>query len=110
MYTPSTGNAAGSLVPSVTIGASTTAASSTLPGNTSGNNYKLQIQISNTTTAFAYVNFGQSTSSVVAATVAASYPVAPGTVIVTVASEVCAASVILGTGTGNVVFTRGEGL
>jgi hypothetical protein len=77
---------------------------------------KNQIQIANTTTAWAYVNFGVLLGgrTVTAATVAASYPVAPGAVVaVTVDAEVNAASVILGVAPGTntaVIFTRGEGV
>jgi hypothetical protein len=72
-------------------------------------NQFVQIQISNQTASWAYVNFGVF-GAVVAATVN-SYPVGPGAVVVvSVAGEVTGASVILATGTGSVTFTRGEGL
>jgi hypothetical protein len=100
----------GTLLPSVTL-AATAASSATpiFPGAVT--NYKQQIQIANQGTAWAYVNFGVF-GNVAAATVAASYPVAPGAVVVvTVDKEVTGATVIMGAaGTGNVVFTRGEGL
>jgi len=106
---------AGTLSPSVTVAATNASAtaSTVFPGNT-GNNYS-QIQIANTTSAWAHVNFGlvQGGQTVPAATVAASYPVAPGAVvIVSVAQEVNAASVILATAPAastSVIFTRGEG-
>lgn len=110
LYGPNAGAGAGSLVASVTISGATTAASAALPGNSSGNSDINQIQIANTTAAWAYVNFGRNTTEIPAATVASSYPVAPGAVVVvTVNSEVAAASVILGSGTGSVIFTRGAG-
>jgi hypothetical protein len=101
-------NPNGVLVPSVTISASTSAASGTLP-NSSTN----QVQIANQTAAWCYVNFGTTTTNIVAATVASSYPVAPGgVVVVTVDDEVGAASVILAAGgtAGSVTFTCGNGL
>ena len=105
LYAPSDA----ALTSSLTISASTTAASGTLPGNAQTNDFN-QIQIANTTTGWAYVNFARSTSEIAAATVAAGYPVAPGGVaVVTVSSEVAAASVILGSSTGTVIFTRGSG-
>src|SRR6266404_1171745 len=99
------GTANGVLIASVTASASNSSATITLPAGNNSN----QIQIANTTTAWAYVNFGVD-GNVTAATVAASYPVPPGlTRIVSIDSEVTGASVILGTSTGSVIFTRGEG-
>lgn len=113
MYTPGAGNAVGTLAPSTTITASVAAATNAVAFAGAQTNYQQQLQIANTTTAWAYVNFGQ-VGAVVAATVAASYPVAPGAVVVvTVDKEVTAASVILGSAPGTataVIFTRGEGL
>ena len=57
-------NPNGTMVPSVTIAASTSAASAALP--VSGTN---QIQIANQTSAWAFVSFGTTTANVVAATV-----------------------------------------
>jgi hypothetical protein len=113
LYAPSAGSAPGQLLPSTTIAATVAAAANTIPfaGVVSGNSM-VQIQISNQTTAWAFVNFGV-VGSIVAATQAAGYPVAPGvSVIVSVAAEVNGASVILATGgtAGNVTFTRGEGI
>jgi hypothetical protein len=109
LYAPNAGGGAGSLIASVTISASTTAASAALPGNVQTNDFN-QIQIANTTTGWAYINFARSTAEIAAATVAAGYPVAPGgVVVVTVTSEVAATSVILGTSSGSVIFTRGTG-
>lgn len=110
LYTKATASANGTLQASVTVAASGSNAFSTqFPGQLSGNG-SCQIQISNTTTSWAYVNFGIF-GNVTAATVAASYPVGPGAVvIITVDGEVSGAAVILSTGSGNVIFTRGEGL
>jgi aspartate 1-decarboxylase len=97
----------GTLISSVTIAASTSAAAGVLP-NTSTNS----VQIANTTNGWAFVNFGVS-GNVTAATVAAGYPVAPGAVVVvTVDDEVNGASVILAAGStsGSVIFTCGSGL
>lgn len=101
---------AGTLAPSVTVaGTSSAVASTVFPGTT--DNAFVQIQIANTSAQWAYVNFGVLALTVTAATVAGSYPVAPGSVVVvTVDKEVNAASVILASGTGNVIFTRGEGI
>lgn len=113
MYTPGGGNAAGTLAPSTTIIASVAAATNAVPFAGALTNYQQQILVTNTTTAWAYINFGQ-VGAVVAATVAASLPVAPGVGrVFTVDKEVTAASVILGVAPGTntaVIFTRGEGL
>lgn len=102
---------AGTLVASTTvIGVDTATASAKFPG-TDNNNY-CQIQIANLSTSWTYVNFGVF-GNVTAATVSASYPVAPGSVVVvSVDKEVSGCSVIHGTAaaTGNVIFTRGEGI
>ena len=98
----------GNLVASVTISATTSAASAALPITSTD-----QVQIANQTTAWAFVNFGLNTTQLVAATAAASYPVAPGAVVVvTLDSEVAAVSCILAAGgtAGNVTFTLGNGL
>lgn len=112
MYTPGAGNAVGTLAPSTTITASVAAATNAAPFSGSNTNYQQQIQIANTTTSWAFVNFG-TFGNVVAATVAAGFPVAPGAAaIVTVDKEVTAASVILNVAPGTntaVIFTRGEG-
>lgn len=103
----------GGLVASVTVAASGTAAASTrFPGGTP--NCIQQIQIANTTDKWAFVNFGNlDVAAVTAATVAASYPVAPGSVVVvSVGTDVTGASVILtgaAGGSTSVIFTRGEG-
>lgn len=105
------GAAQGSLLPSTTVAATDAAGNSGKFSGTEDNGSR-QIQIANLSTSWAYVNFGVF-GNMVAATVAASYPVAPGSVVVvTVDAEVTGASVILGTAaaTGNVIFTRGEGL
>lgn len=102
----------GTLAPSVTVAGTSTAVASTVFPGTTDNNY-VQIQIANTSAQWAYVNFGVLLGGqvVTPATVASSYPVAPGAVVVvSVDKEVNAASVILASGTGNVIFTRGEGL
>lgn len=115
LYGPNAGPAAGLFLASVTItGSNSAAASGALPGSTTGNSDLNQIQIANTTTAWAYVNVGRNTTEIVAATVAASFPVAPGVCrTITVNSEVAAVSVILGTAPGTntaVIFTRGTGV
>lgn len=99
----------GTLFPSVTLAATASSqATAVFPGSTT--NYKQQIQIANQGTTWAFVNFGIF-GNIAAATVAASYPVAPGAVVVvTVDKEVTGATVILASGTGNVTFTRGEGV
>jgi hypothetical protein len=97
----------GTLIASVTVAATTSAVAGVLP-NTGTN----QVQIANTTAGWAYVNFGIA-GNVTAATVAASYPVAPGAVVVvTVDDEVNGVSVILAAGAtaGSVTFTCGNGL
>jgi hypothetical protein len=102
---------AGTLLPSTTVAAGDTASPSDQFAGTNQNTSN-QIQIANTTSSWAYVNFGVF-GSVTAATVATGYPVGPGgVVVVSVDPEVTGASVILGTAsaTGDVIFTRGEGL
>jgi hypothetical protein len=111
LYTPATGTTAGTLSASTTVAASVANAFTTAFAGTL-NNQVVQIQIANQTTAWAYVNFGV-VGAVAAATIAASYPVAPGAVVVvSVAAEVNGAAVILAAGAtaGSVTFTRGEGL
>lgn len=102
----------GTLFPSVTVSVTSSAANSgTIPGAPNGS--AVQIQIANKTSSWAHVNFGVD-GAVVAATVASSYPVAPGSVVVvTVDPEVSGASVILDSAAGaatSVIFTRGGGL
>lgn len=101
------GSVPGSLLPSVSVSAGTTAVSGQLPFADNAN----QIQIFNgSTTGTAYLNFGDS-SSLPAATVATGYAVPPGgAFIITLSTEVSWGSVILSAGTGLVTFTRGEGL
>jgi hypothetical protein len=113
-YVAALGGNTGGLAPSVTVTASNASAtpSAQLPGPASTNTMA-QILVSNTTTAWAYVNFGV-LGSLAAATVAASLPVPPGVQkAFSVHSEVSGASVILGAAPGTntaVIFTRGEGL
>jgi len=109
LYNPTTSTTAGSLQSSLTVSASTTAAGGQLPGLTNQNDVD-QIQIANEAAAWAYVNVGVQ-GNVTAVTAATGYPVAPGSVVViSVHPEVSGVSVILASGTGNVIFTRGEGL
>ena len=115
LYGPNAGSSAGSFLASLTLtGSNSAAASGTLPGSVTGNSNLNQIQIANTTTSWAYVNVARTTTEIVAATVAASFPVAPGVCrTITVNSEVAAVSVILGTAPGTntaVIFTRGAGI
>jgi hypothetical protein len=96
---------AGTLVASVTLAATASAQPVTLPAPGGDS----QIQIANQGTTWAFVNFGVA-GNVTAATVAASYPIGPGAVVVvSVAPEVSGASCILASSTGNVTFTRGSG-
>jgi hypothetical protein len=117
-FAPVDGGVTG-FVNSVTLAATTSAQSITLPGSTGTASsptaaqpvfYK-QIQIANQTASWIYVNIGP--GAVAAATVAAGYPVAPGAVVVVtinglsyIASCICAA----GSSGGSVTFTRGQGL
>jgi hypothetical protein len=94
------------LVNSLTITTGVAAASGTLTG-TAGT--QGQLRIVNTASVFAYVNFGPST--VVAATVANSMPIAPNSVeVFTIDPNVTTVSAILGSGTGTLICTRGEGV
>lgn len=105
---------AGTLASSVTVTGTNAAATASAQISGASPDTNTQIQIANTTNQWAYVNFGVLRLTVTAATVAASYPVAPGAVVVvTVAPEVDAASVILGAAPGtdtSVIFTRGNGV
>ena len=113
-YNP-TGPVQSGFAPSVTVATnqSTATASTTIPGAGPGFN---QLQIANTTSAWAYVNVGVLLGgrTVTPATVAASYPVAPGAVVViSVHSEVNAVSVISDaapSASTSVIITRGEGI
>lgn len=113
LYTPSAQNPTaqtGTLAASVTVAATDASQASARFSGTDKNNY-CQIQISNVSTSWAYVNFGVF-GAVAAATVASSYPVPPNAIaVVSVDEEVSGATVILGTpaATGSVIFTRGEG-
>ena len=112
IYRPSTGTGTGGLVSSTTVAATTSGVASTQFAGAYDGNVLQQIQIANTTNGWAFVNFGQ-VGVLAAATVAASYPVAPGgVVVVTVPGEVNGAHVILASGatTGSVIFSRGGGL
>jgi hypothetical protein len=112
-YVPTvTGVVTGTLVTSVTIAATVASGTGTLPNIPSvGYSDQTQIQVANTSSSWAYVNFGLTAATVPAATVAASYPVGPGAVIVlSVNSEVTGVAVILSSGTGNVIFSRGAGI
>jgi len=103
-FTPQ--NGATGLTASTTVAASNVAASGTLAANP--NNLR-QVRVLNASTSFAYVNFGG--SGLDAATVAASMPILPQSAeVFTVDPSVTTVSVILNTGTGNVIFTRGEGV
>ena len=114
LYAPGTiGTAGGTLLPSTTITASVVAATNPVAFAGTNANQSRSLRVSNTTTSWAYVNVGV-LGSVIAATVAASLPVAPGAVeVFTVSPEVNAASVILNVAPGAntaVTFTRGVGL
>jgi hypothetical protein len=114
LYQSSNQMTSGTLAPSTVILANAaTATPNSAPFSGVMINQIIQIQISNTYSVWAFVNFGVS-GSVIAATLNG-YPVAPGAVVVvTVGNEVTGASVILAgtpaTGGAGVVFTRGEGL
>lgn len=110
VYANTGGAFVGTLLASTTVAATTASQSVALPGTNTGP--ARQIQIANQTAAWAYVNFGVA-GAVAAATVATSYPVGPGAVVVvTVADEVTGAAVILAAGATSaaVTFTRGNGL
>lgn len=113
MYAPSGGSTQGSFLPSTTVAATTASATaSTRFNGGSGGTTKRQVQIANQTNGWAFVNFGNlDLGAVTAATVANSFPVAPGSVVITVPYDVNGASVILASGAtaGNVTFTRGDG-
>jgi hypothetical protein len=114
MYGPSTGTNQGGNFESTTVTATNASATASVQfsGNADSNSF-FQIQIANKTTAWAHVEFGRF-GNVELATVADSYPVAPGSVvIVSVSAEVSGASVILDAAPGTataVIFTRGVGL
>jgi hypothetical protein len=111
-YSPTTNVTTGTLVPSLTINATTSSSTGSLPNIPSvGYSDQVQIQVANTSFSWAYINFGITSGLVPAATVAAGYPVGPGAVIVlSVNSEVTGVAVILSSGTGNVIFSRGAGI
>jgi len=110
---PGAAGQTGTLMPSITVAATAggATASGVIPGSGQLGN---QLQIANTsTTSWAYVNVGaiRDAQTVAVATVSASYPVPPlSAKVVTVDPEVNGASVIMGTGSGNVIFTRGQGV
>lgn len=91
---------------SVTVaGLSASATSGTLPARDA--NYG-QLQISNKSTSWAAINVGA--VGLAAATVALSYPVAPGAaIVISIDLYVTTMSLIMDTANGNVVFTLGSG-
>jgi hypothetical protein len=104
----------GTLLDSVTVAATNgSATAGDMMPVTAQNGGQVQLQIANLTSVWVFVNWGRK-GVVVAATVAASYPVAPGSVVVvSVDSEVNAVSVIslaAPASTTSVIFTRGVGL
>jgi len=117
-FAPLNGGGTG-FITSLTIAATGTASAIVqLPGNTSNAVtavaaeplfYK-QIQVANQASVWAYVNIGGVGCAL--ATVAHSYPVAPGGVIImTINGLHTYVSVILDVaGSGNVIFTRGQGM
>jgi len=112
LYTPTVpGVSAGTLRASAFMGTSDAAqASPRFPGS-DPNNFT-QIQIANISTSWAWVNFGVF-GAVTPAQAGVGYPVAPGAVVVvSVHPEVSGASAVLQTAaaTGNMAFTRGEGV
>src|SRR5688572_33434128 len=82
LYTPSSQNpsVAGTLEPSTTVAATDAASPSDRFAGTESNNF-VQFQIANLSSSWAYVSFGVF-GNVVPATVAESYPVGPGAVVV----------------------------
>jgi hypothetical protein len=103
------GSPAGTLIASVTIAASTAATPGLLPG---GNSSARQIEFTNQTGSWAYINVGIQ-GSVTAATIATGYPIAPGgDKVISVCDEVTGWSVILAAGAaaGSVTATRGTGV
>lgn len=111
-YKASASGQQGTLLPSTTLAATDASQATAQFAGNKDNNGIVQIQIANLSTSWAYVNFG-AFGNVAAATVAASYPVPPASVVVvSVHPEVSGATVILGTAaaTGNVIFTRGSGV
>jgi hypothetical protein len=97
------------LANSVTIAATNASATTgTLPTARSGTNC---LRVSNLTSAWAYLNIG--TSTLTAATVANSMPVAPGAVeVFTIDASATTVSCILAAGgaSGSVTLTVGEGV
>lgn len=108
---PGSSGQTGTLMPSITVAATAAgaAASDMFPG--SPPNSATQLQIANTAlTGWAYVNLGIF-GAVVTATVTSGFPVPPlATRVISVDPEVTGASVIMSAGTGNVTFTRGQGV
>ena len=93
----------------VQVSASTTAATFTLPGNTSGDVSNVDIRVENQTASWAFVLFGDGSQG--AATTANAIGFAPNSVEVMEVPSTCnGGSVILATGTGTVAFERGLGV
>jgi hypothetical protein len=103
-FKPMNGANSHTLLPSVTVTATTTAQNVTLPVGDAGNN---QIEILNGSTGVVSLNFGD--SGVTAVVGASGYPVGPGQRrVITVDPFVTTASV-LSSVSGVVAFTRGNG-
>ena len=103
----STGADAGTFnVQPLVISGTTTAQSGTLPG--AGGSAYSDIRVENHASDWAYVNFGDST---VAGATSSSIGFAPGSVeIMHVPPNTTTVSVVLGSGTGQVTFSRGLGV
>ena len=110
LYGPTTGSGQGTLYASVSVSGLTGSATASTPFPGSSQNQFVQIRVANLSSGWGYVNFGLNTN-LAAATVATGLPIAPGSVeVFSVSPEVNAASVIMGTAAGTVIFTRGEGM
>lgn len=97
------------LLATANLAATAAAQNLTLPSPRVGSN---QIRVENHATDWAYINVGTlAQMNANPATVAASLGIAPGAVeVLTIDNSFTTASIILGTGTGTVRITAGEGI
>ena len=93
------------LANSITVAGTTSATSGALPTRDPGYN---MVRVANQSTGWTYINFGD--ASLVAATVANSLPVAPGSIEVFSLDPWMTSVSVINAVAGNVIFTLGQGV
>jgi hypothetical protein len=106
-FAPNVNASAEGFVASTTASVVATAATSALPTNTQNSPH---LQIANQGSVWCFINVGS--AAVPAATVAASYPIAPGSVVVISVNPgaTSVSTIATAAGPSPLTFTRGEGM